>query len=277
MAQQTLPIPAQRIDETPEYRKWLPLLVFAACTIGFIAAPWPLAEKSHAVLHGLCAQIPSHTIHMGGNTLPFDARMTGIYSGVAASMIAIGLRTRFRFAGIPSWPVVIVLALAVIAMAVDGFNSLFLDLRRWHPYEPENWLRVVTGAGTGIALGATLAYLIGASLWRDFDDKTPTAGWRELGISVTVWIVFGAALLAGWGTLYPLVALILVISAVGTICLIAYLMLVLTRATNNRHASFGDLRVEGAVGIVLGLIVVASLACGRFVLERWLGIPVAIS
>jgi hypothetical protein len=54
-------------------------------------------------------------------------------------------------------------------------------------------------------------------------------------------------------------------------------MLVLSRATNNRHASFADLKIEGVAGILLGLLVVAMLACGRFALERWLGIPVTIS
>lgn len=276
MAQQTLPIPASRIDDAPEYRKWLPLLVFAACVVGFIAAPWPLSEKAHAVLHGLCAQIPSHTIHMGANALPFDARMTGIYSGVAAVMLAIGLRTRFRFTGLPSWPVVAALALGVLAMAADGFNSLFLDLRYWHPYEPHNWLRVVTGAAAGIALGVTLAYLIGASLWQELRNETAVTSWRDLTIAGALWAPFGLALWGGWGLLYPPVTMLLVVTAVGTICTIAYLMLVLTRATNNRHASFADMKVEGAVGIALGLVIVAGLACGRFALEHWLGIPVTI-
>jgi uncharacterized membrane protein len=277
MAQQTLPIQPARIDDAPEYRAWLPLLVFAAAAIGFIAAPWPLAEKSHAVLHGLCAQIPSHTILIGNQPLPFDARMTGIYGGVAATMLAIGLRTRFRFAGIPAWPVVVVLGLAVTAMAVDGFNSLLLDMRYWHPYQPHNWLRVVTGLGTGIALGVTLAYLIGAALWRDFRDDQPVAGWRELGYAGLGAVCFGALLLLDWELLYPLVAFLLVVTAVGTICTIAYLMLVLVRGSNNRHVGFGDLRVEGAIGIVLGFLIVASLASGRFALEHWLGIPITIS
>lgn len=277
MAQQTLPIPAQRIDGAPEYRKWLPLLVFAACVAGFIAAPWPLPEKAHTVLHGLCAQIPSHTIHMGSNALPFGSRMTGIYSGVAATMLVIGLRTRFRFAGLPSWPVTAVLALGVLSMAADGFNSLFLDLRYWHLYEPQNWLRVITGCAAGIALGVTLAYLIGASLWRDYRGDIPVTCWRDLGIALVLWLPFGLAVWSGWGSLYPPVALLLVVSAVGTICTIAYLMLVLTRATNNRHESFADIKVEGAVGIALGLLMVALLACGRFALEHWLGIPVTIS
>jgi hypothetical protein len=33
------------------------------------------------------------------------------------------------------------------------------------------------------------------------------------------------------------------------------------------------MHVEGAVGILLGLMIVAMLAGGRFALEYWLGIP----
>jgi hypothetical protein len=34
-----------------------------------------------------------------------------------------------------------------------------------------------------------------------------------------------------------------------------------------------DMQLEGAMGILLGLLVVAMLAGGRFALEYWLGIP----
>ena len=38
-------------------------------------------------LHGLCAQRPSHSLQIGGTTLPMDARMTGIYLGAAATAV----------------------------------------------------------------------------------------------------------------------------------------------------------------------------------------------
>src|SRR4051794_2781897 len=160
MATQSTPNQMEQIDGTPDYRRWLGLIVILSAILGFIAAPWPLSEKSHAVLHGLCAQTPSHTLLLGGKMLPFDARKTGIYAGVAVTLAVIGLRTRFRFAGIPRWPLLAVLAAFVLAMAADGFNSFFLDLGAWHAYTPQNWLRLATGIGAGIALGATLSYLI---------------------------------------------------------------------------------------------------------------------
>ena len=54
-----------------------PLLI----TLVFLALPWSIEHKAHLALHGLCAQRPSHTYTFNGRLLPFDARMTGIYSG----------------------------------------------------------------------------------------------------------------------------------------------------------------------------------------------------
>ena len=273
MATQTAPNHADHIDGTPDYRRWLGLIVILSAMLGFIAAPWPLSEKAHAVLHGLCAQTPSHTLRLGGQMLPFDARMTGIYAGVAVTMIAIGLRTRFRFAGIPGWSLLAVLAAFVLVMAVDGFNSLFLDLGSWHAYTPQNWLRLLTGLGTGIALGATLSYLIASTFWSDTSFRTPAASWRDLIVTFIACAGVAALFLSGWGFLYVITTFMLVATAVFVVCAIVLLMLILLRESNNRWRTVGDMQLEGAVGILLGLLVVAMLAGGRFALEYWLGIP----
>ena len=256
----------------PEYRRHLPWLVFLAAFVGFVAAPWPLAEKSHAVLHGLCAQIPSHTFLLGNQPLPFDARMTGIYSGLAVTMIVIAFRTRLRAAALPGWPMLAFLAALVVVMAVDGFNSLFLDLGMRYLYEPQNWLRLVTGAGAGMALGATLCYLTGETLWRQPDYRSPAISARDAIFATLCWLPIMAAILSGAGWLYAPVTLILLLSAVVTVCSIAYMMLILIRTTNNRQTSFSHLGSEATVGILLGFIAIALLAGGRFALEHWGGI-----
>jgi len=273
MATQTAPNSADQIDGSPDYRRWLGLIVILSAALGFIAAPWPLSVKAHAVLHGLCAQTPSHTLRLGGHMLPFDARMTGIYAGVAVAMIVIGARTRLRFAGVPRRPLLAVLAGFVLLMAVDGFNSFFLDMGVWHPYTPQNWLRLVTGMGAGIALGATLCYLIASTLWRDTSFQTPAASWRDLALIIIASSGVAALFLSGWGFLYPIATFSLVASAIFVICSIVLLMLILLRESNNRWRSIGDMQLEGAIGILLGLLVVAMLAGGRFALEYWLGIP----
>src|SRR5262245_47592140 len=63
--------------------RWLVLLacVGLALLSAFLFSPGSIAAKSHLALHGICAQRPSHSLRLGGETLPMDARMTGIYIG----------------------------------------------------------------------------------------------------------------------------------------------------------------------------------------------------
>jgi uncharacterized membrane protein len=261
-----------RVASAPDYRKHLPWLVMLVGFAGFLAAPWPLAEKAHAVMHGLCAQIPSHTFILGNQPLPFDARMTGIYSGLAVTMIMVAFRTRLRASALPSAGMLVTLIALVALMAVDGFNSLFLDLGMRYVYEPQNWLRLVTGAGAGTALGVTLCFLTAETLWRQPDHRSRVFIWRDLALTIICWIPIMVAVLSGVAALFPVVTLVLLASAVITVCSIAYMMLVLTRMTNNRHTSYSQLGSEAAAGIVLGFVAIAFLACGRFALERWAGI-----
>src|SRR4051812_13030157 len=64
--------------------------------VALVMAPWPLAAKFHAVVHGLCAQRPSHSFALGGTNLPFDARMTGIYGGTLTTILFLLARGRWR-------------------------------------------------------------------------------------------------------------------------------------------------------------------------------------
>ena len=59
--------------------------VAAIALAAFLIAPGNVASKTHVALHGLCAQRPSHSLQIGGSTLPMDARMTGIYIGAAVT------------------------------------------------------------------------------------------------------------------------------------------------------------------------------------------------
>ena len=152
-------------DGTGPGRHFLPILAGGLLLL-FLAAPWPLEHKAHAALHGLCAQRPSHSLSFDGRTLPFDARMTGIYGGFLTAAIYLTARRRYLAARLPTWPVMATLALFVAVLAVDGFNSLLLDLGHWHPYGPDNRLRLFTGLTTGTTLAVVMAYVAAISLWR---------------------------------------------------------------------------------------------------------------
>src|SRR5687768_9906499 len=140
-------------------------------TLVFLALPWSLEHKAHVILHGLCAQRPSHTYYFGDRPLPFDARMTGIYLGFLATMIVLIRAGAYRWCRTPSPGRIAVLLVLGGIMAVDGFNSLLKDLALPYPYEPRNWLRVVTGAGAGLVLAVALCFLLSVTLWRTVDAR----------------------------------------------------------------------------------------------------------
>src|SRR5688500_20220740 len=92
--------------------------------IAFLIAPGTVASKAHVALHGLCAQRPSHSLQIGAETLPMDARMTGIYLGAAAAVVWLIAARRLRAARTPSLPVLGLLASFVGARRADGLHAL---------------------------------------------------------------------------------------------------------------------------------------------------------
>src|SRR5512138_820922 len=129
-----------------------------ALLLGLLAWPgMPLEWKMYAVVHGVCAQ--AHTVDMAGMRLPLCARNTGIYSGFLVTVLYLLALGRARAAKLPPWSILIALLAFVVIMAVDGFNSLLVDMFMPHLYTPRNELRTLTGIGMGVAM-AVLLFLI---------------------------------------------------------------------------------------------------------------------
>lgn len=250
-----------------------PLVVAVALGL-FLVAPGSLASKAHWALRGLCAQTPSHTLRLGGQPLPFDARMTGIYGGIFMTSVFVLARRRHRCWRLPPNRVLGLLGLSVLAMAVDGTNSLARDLGFPIPYAPDNRLRLLTGLLAGVAIAAMLWYLLGTTLWRRGDPRSaPLAGVGEWGLAVAAQLPFAAAAISGAGILYAPVALLLTITATGVIAalLLAAGLLVLGR--DRMADSPADLSLPAAIAFAASLAVIGLLSAGRVALEAALGVP----
>src|SRR5215211_8457263 len=179
-------------------RRQLVVVGFATMVLAaFLIAPGDIASKTHVALHGLCAQRPSHSLQIGGTMLPMDARMTGIYLGAAASVTWLAATRRLRATRVPSLPVVVLLASFVVALAVDGFNALLVDLRYPTLYEPSNIIRLATGVLAGTALGVALGHLFACSMWSRGDrDRAVVSKPVELLAPVSVSVAIVALALA---------------------------------------------------------------------------------
>ncbi|MBX3069560.1 MAG: DUF2085 domain-containing protein [Thermomicrobiales bacterium] len=259
--------------QTPLQRYLAPIA--AAIAVGvFLAIPMPLSQKAHAFLHGICAQRPSHTLAFGDGLLPFDARMTGIYTGFLAAMIVLIATGRHRHAGLPSIGAGLVLLAMVGTMAVDGFNSLFTDAGLATPYAPDNRLRVLTGAAAGIGLATILTMLMGMTLWRrpQVRKRVVSRWWEPMALFVAT-LPLIALLATGWSPLLAPLTLVLVASAVLAFSGLAMVTALLLTNKENRFERAGEVQGYAVIGGMLGIAAIGILAAGRFAFEAWTNAP----
>lgn len=242
--------------------------------IALLLAPWQMQDKAMAILHGLCAQQPGHSFWFGDQRLPFDARMTGIYGGFLISQIYLLIRRRSRVTEIPSLGIVIMLALFVVAMGIDGFNSLFSEIDQPTLYEPSNLLRYSTGALTGTTLGVALWLLASNVLWsrRDQNRQPVVRGWGELLQILTLAAIFGILAGSGWSVLYMPVTLLLIVSAVMVFFTMALAFIQLARRREASVTTLSELAGPAVGALLTAYVVIAILGGGRFLLEGMLHI-----
>src|SRR5215218_1270184 len=230
------------MDRRPPVVVGFATMVLAA----FLIAPGDIASKTHVALHGLCAQRPSHSLQIGGTMLPMDARMTGIYLGAAASVTWLAATRRLRATRVPSLPVVVLLASFVVALAVDGFNALLVDLRFPTLYEPSNIIRLATGVLAGTALGVALGHLFASSIWVLALSDVPL--------------------------LYAPFAIGLLLAAVGVFWLLGTVLVALLSQQTWSCRTWGDLAPLALASLIAAIVTVGALSWLRFAAEQLYGL-----
>jgi uncharacterized membrane protein len=250
--------------------------VWLVLAIVFVALPWPAGTKALAVLHGLCAQQPTHSFYFGDQRLPFDARMTGIYGGFATASLVLLVAGRWRAGAFPPRGVVLSLVFGVVALAVDGANSTLVDARLWHVYTPRNDLRLLTGLLVGTALAVFVWLLIGQVGFARAGRRhgSPLTGWRDLGVVLLAQWLFALLVLSRWRPLWLPITVILMAAAILALTGLMLAFVLLLGRRENRAIVTSDLAGPGTIALFLALVMIGSLAAGRFLLEIWLGLPV---
>jgi uncharacterized membrane protein len=202
-------LPARQEGDPPP---WLLIALGAAFVVALLVlAFWPgatLIERLRALDGGICAQLPTHMFYPGGQELPLCARNTGIYLGFSIGAIALFSRGMGRTVQPPrGWTALLLLGFIAL-MAVDGFNSLFVDLHLPHLYQPNNYLRLTTGLLTGTAMAAFLLPIAGGVLWRNPDRRAAYASPRVLLPLLPGLLLAFGLVVSQWGwLLYPIALL----------------------------------------------------------------------
>ena len=252
---------------------WLWPAIIGVGIVALFAFPGGFVDKSRLLMHGLCAQTPTHTFTLGDQPLPFDARMTGIYSGALFTLLYLTVRGRLLAVQLPPVRILAVLAVLVVAMAADGFNSLFTDIGWWHPWESSNALRLFTGYGMGMVIAIALVWLVAGTIFHLADRRASVDSWRDLAICMLPLPVLYFAMDSQAGWLHIPFSMLLMLSAWIVLATLATVTLLLASRYDERVMRIGHLHVPGAMGLILGLCIMLALSFGRTWLERNLGIP----
>ena len=223
-----------------------------------------------ALLYGVSAQRPTHSLYVAGEQLPLEARMGGIFLGVLCAATALLVLGRSRagrqpagLLGLASW--------ALIALTgLDGLNAFLFDGGLAHLYQPVTAARLLTGLGAGVGLTLLAAPVVAGAVWRAPEDIGPVEDAVEFGATLAVAALVGAlVLLAPAPLLWPIAGAMLasVVLAFGVANL--YVLMSLSRRALARQAS--DLLGPLVSGLGLALLELAALATLRAWLASSLG------
>ena len=257
----------------------LPWLVAAVALVTVVSwllsTPPGLLGKADALGYAVCHRIDGRSFHIGDRQFPLCARCTGMYLGALLGMVGLVLMGRGRAAGMPTRPLMVVLVGFMGLMGVDGLNSyshFFPGLP--HLYEPQNWLRLVTGMGNGLTLAALIVPVFNQTLWQNWEARPVLGRFRELvALVLAAAVVVALVLSDNVVVLYPLALL----SALGLLALVVALnttILLIALRRDSRAQGWAGAWLPLLAGFTLAIIEIGAVDAVRFaIFGTWGGMP----
>jgi uncharacterized membrane protein len=218
--------------------KGLVFLSIAVLLLGWLLnTPAGLLGKADAIGYAVCHRIDLRSYHLGDRQLPLCVRCSGMYLGAMLGLTYQAL-TRKRAGGFPPRAVWVVYAFFFLAFALDGGNSyLHLFPGITGLYEPQNWLRLLTGTGMGLVIAGMLYPAFNQTVWKDWKNIPSISGLPSLAVLIALALSMDAIVLTGNPLfLYPLA----LISAAGVLVLLGmvYTMVCVMLLRIENHALY---------------------------------------
>jgi uncharacterized membrane protein len=170
-------------EMSPKPSPWRWVLLGMALVLNvvwLVLTPQGLLGKADAVGYAVCHQIEARSFHIGDRRFPLCARCTGLFLGAMlglAYQIAQGRKGRM-----PPTPVLILLGILALAWVFDGVNSFSMLIPILPSvYETQNWTRLLTGTGMGLAVSALLWPSFIQTMFTRWIAKSPLGNWKQVG------------------------------------------------------------------------------------------------
>ena len=136
------------------------------------------------------------------------------------------------------------------------------------PYQPQNWLRLITGSLAGLTMINVIYPIFNLSLWRRPNPARTLRSLREFGGVLLVVLLVDAIVLLGNPTALFVLGLI---SAAGPVVVLTMVWTILfvsmTRRENSAH-TWRDLVVPVLAGVAITFVMIGGIDAARF---AWTG------
>jgi uncharacterized membrane protein len=242
------------------------LLCLAVIAAWWFETPTGLLSKADAVGYAVCHRIPARSFSVDGRPLPLCARCSGMYLGAVAGIFFLFIRYPRR-GGLPGWKASIPFLLLGLAFAGDGFNSylhLFPGIAGM--YQPNNTLRLITGAGMGITISAYLVPAFNQTAWREFDPRQVLTGWRDYAGLMAAGFITASLIFITWSPLRYALAWVSVSGVILILTLVYSVIYMMVFHRDNQAAGWKDLWLALVVGLLTTVAQIGLVDLARFTL-----------
>jgi uncharacterized membrane protein len=216
------------------------------------------------LLSGVCHQYGGHCLVYGDHTLPLCARCMGTFLGMATALLVLRVIEPGRPGELPPWPALAVFGVLAAWWALDGVNSLAQTLFGQAPlYAPSNGLRLVTGVGLGLGMGALLYPIYHAAMWRRQAARRVLAQTWRLGTLLASGGLLAAVLLLWRSAPFWLWLTLSSVATLATLGLANGTLLVLLARREGRGEHWAECLPWLALGALMSLGEMSAMALLR--------------
>lgn len=167
----------------------------------------------------------------------------------------------------PPIGVLIILALLFLGFIVDGTNSLLQQLPDAKElYQPQNWLRLLTGMGAGICIGAVLTPIVNQTLWADWEPVSSLNTWPKTAALLFLAGMLTLGILSGVSWLRYLAAVLSGLGVFVLLSLIYTLLAVIILKRENLYHHWRELLLPALLGIFTAIVQISLTDLLRFLI-----------
>jgi uncharacterized membrane protein len=205
------------------------------------------------LLNGVSSQRPSHSVFLGGEQLPLEARMAGIFLGFLCAVALLVVLGRLRASQPPGGALGFACWALVALTGFDGLNAFFFDGNLPHLYAPNTTLRLLSGLAAGLGLGLLAVPVVASVVWSRATDDASIEDPIELLSGLALAGLVGGLVLAGAGVMMWPVALGMLAGVVVAFGIANLYVVVLVTGRTRQALTLADLRggLLSSAGLVL--------------------------